>query len=88
VQGHLSASVGQHLSGGTHGFAAEEVGWDVVALVDGRSFDWLARRGALIDALQLVESAPRSAPRVLGAFLAAAGAPRRVCRGVAPRAGP
>jgi hypothetical protein len=64
--------------------AAEEVGGDVVALVDGRTFDWLARRGALIDALQLVEAVPQSAPRVLGAFLAAAGAPRRLCRGVSP----
>jgi hypothetical protein len=64
--------------------AAEEVGGEVVALVAGRTFDWLARRGALIDALQLVEAVPGSAPRVLGAFLAAAGAPRRLCRGVGP----
>jgi hypothetical protein len=64
--------------------AAEEVGGEVVAIVSGRSFDWLARRGHLIDALALVESVPQSAPRVLGAFLAALRAPLRVVRGVSP----
>jgi hypothetical protein len=64
--------------------AAEEVGGDVVAIVEGRTFDWLARRGILVDALAVVEQYPPAADRVLGAFLAALRAPPRVVRGVSP----
>jgi hypothetical protein len=67
--------------------AAEEVGGDVVAVVSGSTFDWLARRGILVDALAVVEQYPQSAPAVLGAFLTALRAPPRVCRGVAPPSG-
>jgi hypothetical protein len=64
--------------------AAEEVGGDVVAVVEGATFDWLARRGILVDALAVVEQYPPAADRVLGAFLAAMRAPPRVVRGVSP----